>query len=137
MNKLRAVKIAINLSDLMIIALTQMDEDIAGSLEEISEELENLGVLSGEVYAPFESSSLSQALTSDYILETNGGASDKEDYEYYNAVVAGEMPTVQEIEKRRDSLVALAKRLELQIKEDHTKNIEKMMKEDNTKWRKT
>jgi hypothetical protein len=126
---------ALSLTQLMIKALADMDQESATALENIAYELECLGLFDKDLNPGYETDSLFEALISDYIYETNNGAVKDEDYTLFN-VSASAKPTVEELQEHEVKLTNIVKDLKAKIEKEHSDKIGEIMKKDNSKWRK-
>lgn len=126
---------ALSLTQLMIKALADMDQESANASENIAYELECLGLFDEDLNPGFESDSLFEALISDYIYETNNGAVKDEDYSLFN-VSASNKPTVEELREHEVKLTTFVNDLKTKIEKVHSDKIGEIMKKDNSKWRK-
>jgi hypothetical protein len=139
---LQSAKAAQALTKVMVKALETMDEDLAKSAEEIGYNLELLKVLNSKVSLPFYTDSLSDALISDYIAETNEGAKESADYVGYNPGFSLELfadgnglPNVERLKQEANKLGVTAEDKLNKQENEHDERIAGIMKSNNSKWR--
>lgn len=140
---LHRAKVALLLTELMIKALEEMDVELADYVETIGDNLKLLKVISGKVWLPFSTDSMTETLFSDYISETKGGAKKESDYIMYVPEIAvgspgtntNGMPDIELIKSEHNKLSLLKSEIAGKWEKEHDDKINEIMKRDNSKWR--